>query len=213
MITAIIFDLDNCLAAADEPGPEIFEPAFAAMRATNRGVLSPETLAEAFAACWFHSLDWVAARYGFSDEMLAAGWEVLATTEVRQPMQGYGDLAALSELPARRFLVTSGFRRLQQSKIRALGVEALFDGVQIDAIDEPDRTGKLGIFQRLMAEHRLTPSEILVVGDNAESELAVGLQLGLTTVQTLRPGVVRADAACHHIHSLWELAPFLVKGT
>lgn len=37
--------------------------------------------------------------------------------EVTTPMQGYGDLDVLKELPVQRFLVTSGFRRLQESKI------------------------------------------------------------------------------------------------
>jgi hypothetical protein len=35
-------------------------------------------------------------------------------------MHGYGDLALLAEIPAKLLLVTSGFRRLQESKIEAL---------------------------------------------------------------------------------------------
>src|SRR5580765_7952350 len=36
MVKALIFDLDNCLAAANEVGEELFEPAFEAMRQANR---------------------------------------------------------------------------------------------------------------------------------------------------------------------------------
>ena len=36
MTKAIIFDLDSCLAAADE-GEQLFAPAFAAIRAANDG--------------------------------------------------------------------------------------------------------------------------------------------------------------------------------
>ena len=35
MTKAIIFDLDSCLAAADEVGEQLFAPAFAAIRAAN----------------------------------------------------------------------------------------------------------------------------------------------------------------------------------
>ena len=38
MTKAIIFDLDSCLAAADEVGEQVFAPAFAAIRAANEGV-------------------------------------------------------------------------------------------------------------------------------------------------------------------------------
>ncbi len=37
MTKAIIFDLDSCLAAADEVGEQLFAPAFAAIRAANDG--------------------------------------------------------------------------------------------------------------------------------------------------------------------------------
>jgi hypothetical protein len=40
MIKALIFDLDNCLAAANEVGEEPFQPAFEAMRNANRGTLT-----------------------------------------------------------------------------------------------------------------------------------------------------------------------------
>src|SRR3954452_15999987 len=111
MIKALIFDLDNCLAAADQPGQQLFEPAFAAIRAANHGKLNEAQLQAAFADCWRHALDWVAAHHGFTKEMLEAGWKVLEKTEVKAPMSGYGDLVVLDDLPpAKLFLVTSGFR-------------------------------------------------------------------------------------------------------
>jgi hypothetical protein len=58
--------------------------------------------------------------------MLVAGWAVSVRLEVATPMRGYADLRTLAELPVLRFLVTSGFRRLQESKIMALGFERLF---------------------------------------------------------------------------------------
>ncbi len=211
VIKAIIFDLDNCLAAANEVGEQLFAPAIDAIRKANHGALSEESLSKAFADCWKHPLDWVANKYGFSEEMLAAGSQVLAVTEVKEPMYGYGDLAALAELPVRHFLVTSGFRRLQESKVKALGLIQLFTAIHVDAIDERGRKGKQGLFELILDTYEFRPAEVLVIGDNSDSEIEAGNQLGIKTVQTLRPGVPRAANATFHIHSLAELNELLTR--
>jgi FMN phosphatase YigB (HAD superfamily) len=205
MIKALIFDLDNCLAPATEVGESLVAPVFDAIRKANHGKLSERTLQKAFADIWRHPLDWVAAEYGFSKEMTDAAWEIFVTMEVKKPMSGYGDLGTLSELPGQRFLVTSGFRRLQESKIRALNLQPLLTAIYVDAIDEPDRKGKQGLFEEILSTHRLAPAEVLVVGDNPDSEIEAGNRLGITTVQILRAGVPRAQTATFYIQSLTEL--------
>lgn len=208
-IKAIIFDLDNCLSAADEVPAALFQPAFDAMSAANDHRLSTECLAAAFSDCWRYPLDLVAERHGFSAAMLAAGSQAFSEVEMTSPMQGYPDLHLLGELPAMRFLVTSGFRRLQQSKVAALNVAHLFTGIYVDAIDEPGRLGKRGLFQKILQAHRLAANDVLVVGDNPESEIDAGNQLGIKTVQILRPGVAfGANARCH-VNGLAELKSLL----
>jgi FMN phosphatase YigB (HAD superfamily) len=205
MIRAIIFDLDNCLAAADEPGLQLLAPTFGAIRQANHGTLSEETLERAFSECWRHSLDRVAAKYEFTDEMLAAGWAVNSRAEVEMPMRGYPDLGVIAQLPAQLFLVTSGFRRLQESKVRALAIQSRFERLVIDAIDEPDRKGKEAIFADFLRTYTLDAREVLVVGDDADSEIAAGNRLQIPTVQILRAGIARANNATHYIVSLEEL--------
>jgi FMN phosphatase YigB (HAD superfamily) len=209
MIRAIIFDLDNCLSAADEPGKGFLEPVFDAIRRANRGRLSDEALVEAFSDCWRHPLDFVAKKHEFTEDMLTAGWAVSVRLEVATPMRGYTDLRTLAELPVLRFLVTSGFRRLQESKIKALGFEPLFTAIYVDAIDEADRKGKRSTFEGILNDYRLRPEEVLVVGDNPDSEIEAGNQLGITTVQVLRTGVPRGNNASHYIHNLSELKGLL----
>lgn len=209
MTKAIIFDLDSCLAAADEVGQQSFEPAFAAIRAVNDGSVSDEKLQAAFSECWRVAFDAVAEKYCFTNCMREAGWLVFRKTEVNQPMFGYGDLAVLKELPAKLFLVTSGFRRLQESKVRALGFAQWFVGIYIDAIDEPNRLGKFGLFQQLLATHGFRPEDVLVVGDNPDSEIEAGNRLGMQTIQILRPGVSPSKNATRHIQGLAELTAIL----
>ncbi len=205
MIQAILLDLDNCIAPASEVGRGLFEPAFEAIRAANRGALSEQALQQALEACWRHPLDWVAKHYGFTDEMFAAGFRAFQSLEVDRPMQGYGDLEALTDLPVARFLVTSGFRRLQWSKVRALDLERRFTAIAIDALDEGAASGKEPVFRDLMTRYRLAPERTLVVGDNPDSELAVGRRLGIPTVQTLRPGVPQSAAVDYHVHDFHQL--------
>ena len=211
-VRAIIFDLDNCLAAANEVGEQLLEPVFSAVRAANDGALSPSDLDAAFADCWVHAFDYVAEHYDFTSQMRAAGWQAFREIEVRTPMHGYGDLALLPSLGEQRFLVTSGFRRLQESKVRALGIESCFDAIVIDAIDEPGRRGKERIFVELMRQFCLEPAGVLVVGDNAESELAAATRLGLRSAQLIRPGVTRAEGVTIHLRDLAELRLWLERG-
>ncbi|MFM1941092.1 MAG: hypothetical protein RI897_74 [Verrucomicrobiota bacterium] len=209
MIRALILDLDNCIAAADEPGRPFFEPVFDAIREANSCGVTEQVLAAAFEDMWRHPLDWVAERHGFSREMLTAGWEASIWLEVPGPLKGYGDLPALRALGPSKFVVTSGFRRLQESKFRALGLGGDFEELIVDAIDEPGRLGKQGCFESILSRHSLTPEDVLVVGDNADSEIAAGIRMGIRTVQTLRPGVVPTPLASFLVHSFNELPAVL----
>lgn len=207
-VDAIIFDLDNCLADAREVGEALVAPMFEAIRAANQGRLTEAQLERAFADTWRMALDAVAEKHDFSPAMLDAGWNVARTLAVAGPMRGYADLPVLRELGVPLFLVTSGFRRLQESKIDALGLRDLLTAF-VDAIDEPDRVGKRGLFARILADHGFAPARVLVVGDSPESEIAAGNAMGMPTVQLLRPGVVRGTTAAYCLRDLHELRRLL----
>jgi putative hydrolase of the HAD superfamily len=209
VISAIVFDLDNCLAPADAMGRDFLEPMFAAIRRANNGTVPDAMLDRAFEDCWRLALDVVAKKYGFTDAMLDAGWHVGQRLAVRGPMNGYADLPELAHLPAKLFIVTSGFRRMQESKIDALGFRAMFAGVYVDAIDEPGRKGKDGLFREILDQHWLDPRTVLAVGDNPDSEIDAGKQLGMATAQILRPGIARGTNATHYVRDLNELRRIL----
>jgi putative hydrolase of the HAD superfamily len=209
VIKALIFDLDSCLSAANEVGDQLFQPAFDAIKGANHGAVSQDSLKQAFADCWRFPFSDVAHKYGFTHEMTEAGFAAFAKIEVTQPMHGYGDLHALRDLPQKLFLVTSGFRRLQESKINALKIRALFSEIRIDAIDEPGPKGKMQSFEEILKSYSFKPDEVIVVGDNPDSEIAAGNRLGMKTIQVLRPGVPRGDNATGYLNSLSELGELL----
>ena len=95
--------------------------------------------------------------------------------------------------------------------MRALAVRSLFERVYIDAIDEPNRKGKEAIFAQILRANALEPSEVLVVGDDADSEIAAGNRLGIPTVQIRRAGIPHAANATRHIASLTELNGIMRK--
>ena len=152
MIKAIIFDLDNCLAAANEVGEHLFEPAFEAIRNANRGTLTAEQLAEAFNECWRHPLDFVAKKFGFSQEMLTAGWKVFSETFVQTPMIGYGDLAIPPRVARGTLLGNLRFSSSPRKQNKGAEIGHVFGGIEIDAIDEVDRKGKQASLSRYWSQ-------------------------------------------------------------
>ena len=70
--------------------------------------------------------------------MIEAGIREFGKIETPGPLHGYGDLSVLDSFDIPLFLVTSGFRKLQESKVRALGIVDHFLEVVVDAIDEPE---------------------------------------------------------------------------
>jgi len=211
MIKTLIFDLDNCLAPAIQVGEALYQPAFEAIRDSNSGALSDDQLAESFAAIWNAPFDSVADRFNYSEAMRQAGQRVFVSLEVSGSMEGYGDLAVLQELSQKRFLVTSGYRRLQESKVDALGIRSLFESVYVDELEAPKRVGKRAYFERILEESKLSSREVLVIGDNPRSEIAAGNQIGIQTIQTLRPGIERTTAATFHVQSLRELVDLIER--
>jgi FMN phosphatase YigB (HAD superfamily) len=65
--------------------------------------------------------------------------------------------------------------------VRELGFADWFAAIYIDALDEPNRRGKHGFFQDILSAHGLRPDEVLVVGDNPDSEIEAGNRRGMQT--------------------------------
>jgi FMN phosphatase YigB (HAD superfamily) len=57
----------------------------------------------------------------------------------------------------------------------------------------------------------LLPTDVAVLGDSAESELATGRRLGMWTIQILRGKVAPAPQAHWRIHDLAELPAVLAQ--
>ncbi len=203
MIRAVIFDLDMCIFDTHSLGENILDPV---LEPLQKLCLTEEVRTEIARVLWTTSLEDTIELFGIPNEVAESMRTAHQELSIPENMKTFGDEAYIKELLVHRVLVTSGYHKWQAGKIEKLGIAPLFHEVIIDAIDDRSaRKGKKEIFRDIMVRHNLVPSEICVVGDNPLSELRAGKELGMLTVQTLRPTVKRTEEADHHIYHFAEL--------
>lgn len=207
MIKAIFFDLDMCILDTHSLSGPFFQPVLDVLHASD---LSSELKQKVENELWTTSLDDTARLYNLPASLASAMRVVYMHIKVPDGIRTFGDEGCIAELPVIKILVTSGFSAFQQSKVDMLGIRGMFDEVIIDSLDEPsERKGKKMIFQELMEKYVVGKDEVLVVGDNPHSELRASQELGVRSVQTVRPTVVKWDEADFHIETLCELKGML----
>lgn len=207
MIKGIIFDLDMCILDTHSLTGSFFDPVLSVL---HQSPFSDDRKKAIEAQLWTTSLDDTVAIYSVPQDIVDALRAAYQHIEVPEGIYSYGDEACIRDLPVGKYLVTSGYRKFQETKIARLGIADLFDGIIIDATDDPQaRKGKRQIFIDIMDKRGWAASEVLVVGDNPKSELGIAKHLGITTVQTVRPTVKKWEEADHHITSLTELKALL----
>jgi putative hydrolase of the HAD superfamily len=211
---AVVFDLDDTLYPVSSVPVDAIAPVIAAVRRANAGpdAIPSERLELALADAWRHPFPVVTALHALPPAVIAAWHEAQLALEVTGSLEPFADVRrVLPRLTQQRFLVTTGYRRFQESKVAALGIADLFDGIYIDALDVAGGAhGKTAVFRHLMDIWKLTAREIVVVGDSERGEIAAGQSLGMPTVQVLRPGVTRARLVDWHVSGLEEL-PALIE--
>ena len=212
MLRAAVFDLDHTLFDPRTLPVTLFDNLDAHVRAAAAGIVPDSVLDAALADALRMPFDRVVARHQLPDVATIAWQEAASAVEVTDPLTPYRDVrAGLEQLPLLRFLLTTGFRRLQESKLKQLGLTALFVTVYVDALDPPGPVGKRVLLQRLIAEHGLTPPEVLVIGDRADDELAAARTLDMVAVQVLRPGVIASPEVRWRIPDLHALPALLAE--
>jgi putative hydrolase of the HAD superfamily len=211
-----VFDLDNTLFDTRTIPRSITDPLFDALRAENHGedAIAGDALERAFEDSWSIPFPQVAAKHGLSSRMLRRWAELHQDIRFTAPLEPFDDVVeVLTGLAGHRVLLTSGYPQVQHGKIDALGLRCFFHDILIDAADDPNRRGKQAMIAELMMCHQWQPSELLVIGDSATSEIAAGRNLGITTVQILRPRVVPTNLADYQIRTLRELVVLLGEST
>ena len=124
------------------------------------------------------------------------GIDLLKNMAYELPMQPFEDYRHIKTVDLPKFLVTTGFTKLQWSKVKMLGIED--DFVEIHIVDpETSKQTKRDVFADIMKMHNYKPEDILVIGDDPESEIKAAIELGIDTF-LFDPENKHADAVVTH---------------
>lgn len=122
----------------------------------------------------------VADRYAFDKELKEEGMKLSLDMNYSDPMAAFEDYRLIKDLKIEKFLVTAGYTKLQKSKIKQLNIEKDFREIFIPDPAKSDLSKK-DIFEQIMQKYHYKPNEVLVIGDNPETEIAAAKELEIDT--------------------------------
>lgn len=132
----------------------------------------------------------VAKKYGFNAAVMPQVLAYLQNREVTEPLKPSDDYPYIKNLVGRKFIVTAGFSKQQNSKVKMLGIADDFEAV---CVVDVTISNKKEAFEKLIDQYQLHKDDILIIGDDAESEIKFGLALGIDTF-LLDPDNLHPDA-------------------
>lgn len=174
----LILDLDNTIYLVSSIGNILFKSLFELIEQSgefsgNIDDLKTEIMRRPF--------QFVANDFGFSDKLKEAGVKHLESLTYNDKILPVENYEIIREIPVTKFLVTTGFTTLQNSKIDQLGIRNDFEKIYI--ID-PGKTvqTKRDYFKQILVKYKLKTDEVLVLGDDLNSEIKAAKELGIDTL-------------------------------
>lgn len=174
----LILDLDNTIYLVSSIGDKLFKSLFELIEQSgefsgNIDELKAEIMRRPF--------QFVAHDFAFSDKLREAGIKHLVSLTYPDQIRPVENYEIIRTIPVTKFLVTTGFTTLQNSKIDQLGIRNDFEKIHI--ID-PGKTvqTKRDYFKQILVKYKLKTDEVLVLGDDLNSEIKAAKELGIKTV-------------------------------
>ena len=177
MKRVLILDLDNTIYPVSSVAESMFGPLFKLIDEETTDHSAGEA---AKLELTRRPFQYVADEHGFSDQLKAKGINLLKNLVFNEPMTCYPEYADIRALNIDKYLVTTGFTKLQYSKVKMLNIEGDFK--QAYVVD-PERSNenKGDIFKKIMQENGYTTQDVLVIGDDPQSEIKFAIELGIDT--------------------------------
>ena len=178
MKKAIIFDLDNTIFPVPQIGHKLFAPLFTLIEEEGSHTNDLEKIKDAVMRTPFQK---VAKDHGFSEDLTRKSIELLKELAHNGAIEPFADFDQVRSLPVDKFVVTTGFTKMQQSKVRSLELEKDFKEIHIIDPTTTNKTKK-DVFADIIQRHRYEKEDVLVVGDDVNSEIKAAQELGIDAV-------------------------------
>lgn len=172
---AVILDLDNTLYSVDTIGDKLFSALFKLFE--EEGFLNIE-LKNIKRDIMQKPFQTVAVQYSFSKTLIDKCITHLKQLTCNGNVTAFDDYKHVKKIEADKFLVTTGFTKLQQSKIKSLGIANDFKEIHIVDITNYYTTKK-EVFADIILRYNYSVDEVLVIGDDVDSEIKAAQQLGV----------------------------------
>ncbi|MBW2990310.1 HAD hydrolase-like protein [Candidatus Woesearchaeota archaeon] len=205
MLKLLIFDLDNTLFDTyGQLGVNVLEEMINRMKKAGLKHEQEKVIRDKYMQMGFRSL---AKQLGLSEKIKSIGMDTYKSMDLSN-ISPFDDVNLIKEFKQKKILVTSGTEQVQNEKIRILGIAGLFDEIVVDVLGNCE--SRVGIFCNILNEYKLKSKEVMVLGDNAEVEIAAGKKLRMITVQILRRPFVKGKAD-YYVKGLEEVKE-IIKG-
>ena len=175
---AIIFDLDNTIYSVYSIGNTLFAPLFELIELDGSQTQHMDKIRDEVMRRPFQQ---IAKDYHFSESLTQKSIELLTQLVYNGPIEPFEDYALVKQLPVHKFLVTTGFPAMQQSKVDRMGLQKDFKEIHIVDPSSSNKTKK-DVFVDILLRHQYAKEEVLVVGDDLHSEISAALELGIDVV-------------------------------
>jgi len=183
MKKALILDLDNTIYPVSSISENLFGTLFDVLdqhaEMINRD--SDNTVNKIKDEMTRRPFQHIADEFNLDTDVRNKMVDMLRNMAYSQPMKPFEDYPHIRDSSLDKFLVTTGFSKLQWSKVRMLGIEDDFKHIHIVDPDVSQQTKK-DVFAEIMETHNYVPADLLVIGDDPESEIKAAQALDIETV-------------------------------
>jgi putative hydrolase of the HAD superfamily len=202
---AIILDLDNTIFPVSSIGDRLFAPLFDLLKKDGRVAGKFEDIRKEVMRRPFQL---VAKEFNFGDDLTEKGIEILKNVAYKGKIEPFGDYSIIRALKMDKFLVTTGFKKMQQSKVDVMQLDRDFNEIHI--ID-PTTTTKMkkDVFIEIIERHRYNKAEVLIVGDDLNSEIRAAQELGVDAVLYDKLNLYKEEKSVARITDFADLKNYL----
>jgi putative hydrolase of the HAD superfamily len=198
MKKALILDLDNTIYPVSSIADNLFAQLFAVLDEYS-GTINlgdDDRVARIKEEMTRRPFQYIAHKYDLDKDLNDKMVDTLRTMTYDLLMRPFDDYHHLKQIPLDKFLVTTGFVKLQMSKVIQLGIEQDFKEIIIVDPDASNKTKK-DVFADIMQKYNYQPVDLLIIGDDPDSEIKAALALGIDTF-LFDPSGVYPDAHTTH---------------